>query len=409
MIKYIKLKNFFSFKDMKIDLETPVSVLLGINGAGKSNFLKALEFISEGVNGNLQTLILNKWGGFDAMVYKGFENSSKTIELEIGIKADLSRYEFAFPEDIIYRVVVSKMGGFDNYMLSEIIGYKNDLLNYDEQKNKDLLISKNNILLVNKNGVGRVAIGEKYDSYVSRKKMFNPTELALSQAIDADIYKEINAVKLALQSIDIYSFFDTSANGKLRQAVRATGGKKLEKNGGNLPTILNSIKIKSKENYNKITESLKVINPNFKGLDFNILGSGNIELMIDENQLKTSIHVAHMSDGTLKYLCLLAILYNPAHSEIITLEEPESGLHPDMLNEISKAIKEASRNSKIIFTTQSLKLLDNFELENVIVFEKTKENYSIAKNLDESEYKNWYDKFFLGEMWNKGDLGGVRW
>jgi len=402
------LQDFKGFKYAEIDLFRPMTLLVGRNGAGKSNFLKALEFISEGVNGNLQTLILNKWGGFDAMVYKGFENSSKTIELEIGIKADLSRYGFEFPEDIIYRVVVSKMGGFDNYMLSEIIGY-HDVLNNNEQTNNDLLVNRNNILLVNKNGVGRVAIGEKYDSFVSRNKRFNPTELALSQAIDADIYKEINAVKLALQSIDIYSFFDTSANGKLRQTVRATGGKKLEKNGGNLPTILNSIKIKSKENYNKITESLKVINPNFKGLDFNILGGGNIELMIDENQLKTSIHVTHMSDGTLKYLCLLAILYNPVHSEIITLEEPESGLHPDMLNEISKVIKEASRNSKIIFTTQSLKLLDNFELENVIVFEKTKENYSIAKNLDESEYKNWYDKFFLGEMWNKGDLGGVRW
>jgi len=105
----------------------------------------------------------------------------------------------------------------------------------------------------------------------------------------------------------------------------------------------------------------------------------------------------------------LIILYNPERGSIIALEEPESGLHPDMLAVIGKAIKEAAKDSAFIIITQSEKLLDQFELENVIVVEKTKENFSVIKTFKDSDFENWYDDFFLGEMWSKGDLGGVRW
>ncbi len=402
MIKYIKLKNFFSFKDETIDLKTPISVLLGINGAGKSNFFKAFQFISEGINGNLQKLILDKWGGFDAIVYKGVENeniNSNEIEIEFGINADLSKYGFIFPKDLVYRIRITKSTGLNNYYISECIGFEGDICTY-------AILG----LLNFENGEGTVG-KIKFQSNIikSSKRSFNNRELALSNAFDEDVYSAINAIKRVIESIDIYSLFDTSDNSKLRKSVRATGDLKLEQSGGNLPMVLNTIKINNKIAYRKIIKGLKVVNGNFMDIDFNILGSGNIELMIDEVNMDSSIHVSHMSDGTLKFLCLLAILYNPSRGDLIIIEEPEIGLHPDMQSVIADAIKDASQKSMVLFTTQSEKLLDAFDLENVMVVEKTKGNYSVIKTFKDSDFKDWYDEFFLGEMWSKGDLGGVRW
>ncbi len=400
MIKYIRLKNFFSFKEETINLKSPISVLLGINGAGKSNLLKAFQFISEGIKGNLLNLILDQWGGFDAIVYKGIDsNNTNEIEIEIGINKDLSRYGFIFHKDLIYRIRITKSKGLNNYYISECISFNEATCNYSVM---GLLNFENGEGLI-----GEIKFQEKFIK--TTKRIFNNKELAISNALDENSYNAINTIKKALESIDIYSIFDTSINSKLRKSVRATGSKKLEQSGGNLPMVLNTIKINNKLAYNNIIKGLKVVNGNFKDIDFNILGTGNIELMIDEANMSSSIHVSHMSDGTLKYLCLLAVLYNPNIGNFIILEEPETGLHPDMQSIIADAIKEASQKSKILFTTQSEKLLDAFNLENVIVVEKAKDNYSITKTFSDNDFKDWYDEYFLGEMWSKGDLGGVRW
>jgi len=399
MIKYIKLKNFFSFKEEMIDLKTPISILIGINGAGKSNLLKAFQFISEGIKGNLQNLILDQWGGFDAIVYKGIDNSNKDIEIEFGIHSDLSKYGFIFPKDLVYRIRISKTKGLNNYYISECISFEGDMCNYSMLG-----------LLNFENGEGLIGKIKFQENIVNTsKRSFNGKELALSNAFDEEAYSALNAIKRALESVDIYSLFDTSVNSKLRKSIRATGSKKLEPDGGNLPMVLNTIKINNKTAYKNIINGLKVVNGGFKDIDFNILGAGNIELMIDEVNMESSIHVSHMSDGTLKFLCLLSVLYNPNRGDLIILEEPETGLHPDMQSVIADAIKDASNESKVLFTTQSEKLLDAFALENVIVVEKSKANYSIVKTFSDNDFKDWYDEYFLGEMWSKGDLGGVRW
>ncbi len=401
MIKYIKLKNFFSFKEETIDLKSPISVLIGINGAGKSNLLKAIQFISNGVKGDLQDLILDLWGGFDAIVYKGIDNdnSKKDVEIELGISSDLSKYGFIFHKDLIYRIRISKTKGLNNYYISECISFEGDMCSYSMLG-----------LLNFENGEGSIGKMKFQENIINTsKRTFNSKELALSNAFDEDSYTALNAIKRALESIDIYSLFDTSVNSKLRKSIRATGSKKLESDGGNLPMVLNTIKINNKIAYNSIIKGLKVVNSSFKDIDFNILGTGNIELMIDEVNMDSSIHVSHMSDGTLKFLCLLSVLYNPNRGDLIVLEEPETGLHPDMQSVIADAIKDASVKSKVLFTTQSEKLLDAFALENVIVIEKDKANYSIVKTFSDNDFQDWYDEYFLGEMWSKGDLGGVRW
>jgi predicted ATPase len=152
---------------------------------------------------------------------------------------------------------------------------------------------------------------------------------------------------------------------------------------------------------------LNEVNPNFSGFDFNFLG-GNIELMLEENNLNSAVHVSNISDGTLRYLCLLSILYNPERGNIICIDEPEVGLHPDMILNIANAIKEAAENSTIIISTHSDNLLNYFDVEDIRVFEKDENNSTKVVSYTMSQFADWYEDFSLGQMWKQGDLGGVR-
>ena len=119
MIKYVKLTNFFSFKEETISLENDINLLVGINGSGKSNFLKALRFLKVGVEGNTEDnalfkLITEKWGGFDGMFCssEGQNDFPNTIRLEFCLdKNAVSKYgTMQFRDDIIYRITLIKKG-----------------------------------------------------------------------------------------------------------------------------------------------------------------------------------------------------------------------------------------------------------------------------------------------------------
>lgn len=124
--------------------------------------------------------------------------------------------------------------------------------------------------------------------------------------------------------------------------------------------------------YDKIEGLLQSINPNFKDISFDFIGSKSL-LVLREKNLTRSVPVEHISDGTLRYLLLISILYNPERGSLICIDEPETGLHPDMINTVSQAIKYASQNgSQLIIATHSPILLNQFDLDDIWIFEKTK-------------------------------------
>ena len=123
MIKSIVLKNFFSFRDITIELKR-LNVLVGINGVGKSNFIKSLKLLRATiVDGSLTDLIMNQWGGFDAMCFaEGDTEISPTIELEYQFDFEtLHKYGYSFQEPIYYKIAFKKVASTQNYSLSEML------------------------------------------------------------------------------------------------------------------------------------------------------------------------------------------------------------------------------------------------------------------------------------------------
>lgn len=400
MIKEIRLINFLSFENETIFLNEKQNILVGINGSGKSNLLKAFRLLKEGVSGiGLRKFVIDNLGGLDNILFKSVDNSENT-NFEIHFKLDskvIQHYGFKFTDDVLYSIELRKVPSTANYYVKEKIVNERGFVYLDFENGSGRL----NELKDNK--LPKITTG-----LVSYSDFIEPTELALSKIFDTDRYFALSTIRKAIGEIMVYDYFDTTPKSNIRKPMLPTSEKRLLPDGTNLPQILNTININHKPSYHKIAGMLNEVNPKFNGINFNFVG-GNIELMFEEEGLYSSVHVNNISDGTLRYLCLLSILFNPDRGSLICIDEPEVGLHPDMISNIGQSINEASKNSQMIISTHSDSLLNSFELETIRVFEKDEQNSSKVTSYEIKDFEGWYEDFSLGKMWREGDLGGNRW
>jgi predicted ATPase len=183
---------------------------------------------------------------------------------------------------------------------------------------------------------------------------------------------------------------------------------KLLPTGENLNSIIQKLKNNHSLDYEKIEGLLRDINPNFKDITFNLYGSKSY-LLLREKNLANAISIEHLSDGTLRYLLLLAIFYNPKRGLGICIDEPETGLHPDMINTIADSIKYAAKETQFFIATHSPLLLNAFNLDDVLIFEKDKKNQTKVEYKSEDDFEDWNENSLVGQLWLNGQLGGKRW
>lgn len=388
MIKSIHLQNFFSFKDEKIDFEEGVNVFVGVNGSGKTNLFKAFELLqcaTEGVG--LKKLIIDEWGGFDNMVFVNNHECGVNLTFEV-ILPNAQDVGYVNNSSIYYTINISRKDKA-NYRVSERV------YQYIEQESTEKYLHF-------ENGVSATPkeIHAQYDADI------DAFEAALGKISYTD--KTLGALRKLLSSVSIYGSFDTTLYSKIRQAVLPTQEKKLLPNGSNLVALLNDLKQKDADAFKKIVEALHKVNENYVGVEFeNVVNK--VVLKVKEKELKESICATHLSDGTLCFLCLLSILYNSNRGSLVCMDEPELGLHPDMVITLANAIKNTAETSQLIVTTHSEHILDAFELENIRVVEKNEENATVVTKYNRTDFEGWYDVYLPGRMWRAGDIGGNRW
>lgn len=399
MIKQIQLRNFLSFKDLTIELNPGLDIMVGINGAGKSNFFRAIDLLRQGVSKKqLKEFVIDRMGGLDNLLFKE-RNANPPVDtttLKFVFDGTLvSENNFEFTGDLIYTITLKKLPAASNFYVSEKVESSSGIVYLEFNSGSGVLREGRS----DNNGDTKLI---NYSGFVSSQ------ELALSQIFDSNRYFELSTLRSAISEVEVYHYFDTTPASLIRKPALPTSEKRLLPTGANLPQILNTMKINNKSNFNRVLEFLKEINPHFTEIDFNFIG-GNIELMLGELNLEGSIHVSNISDGTLQFLCLLAVLLNSNRGKVVCIEEPELGLHPDMINGIARLFDEKSTETQFIVSTHSESLLDNCDLEDILIFEKDDFNSTSVNRYSESDFEGWYQQFFPGRMWRAGDLGGNRW
>ena len=135
-----------------------------------------------------------------------------------------------------------------------------------------------------------------------------------------------------------------------------------------------------------------------------------MQFYLHEPGFDPPISPTRLSDGTVRYLCLLAILCDPEPPPLIGIEEPELGLHPDLLPKVADLLVAASARTQLIVTTHSDILIDALTdwPESVVIVEKHAGQTSMQR-LDAEKLRAWLEKYRLGQLWTRGDLGGTRW
>jgi predicted ATPase len=372
MLKSIRLVNFYSFRDSTIELNNGANVLVGINGSGKSNFFKAFDLLNEAINGKGLRRHILELGGVNEILFQG-EREHDEISIE------LTNEENIRIENIdsinLYNYKLTIIPTQTEYFLNEKLSYNSNII-YER-------------------------IGA---SVIFPFKEDLDTDFILE--LDYKNKYSFNVLNHFLRNLSIFFNLDTRQESKMRKPSIAIPEQRLSSDGSNLTQVLNTIKINDRKSYNNIIEALKAVNPNFKNLDFRPFGT-NFEMLLEEEGLNRSMHISKVSDGTLRYLCLMTILLNPLKG-FVCIDEPEMGLHPDMLLNLANAIKQAAETQQIFISTHSAQLLNYFSIEEVRVFEKDEDNTTQVYAYEEKDFKGWYETFQVGNMWRQGDIGGNR-
>ena len=400
MIKELIIRDFFSFKgEHKIELNQGVNILVGVNGSGKTSLLNAITLLYEGISGVGLSALFRQWGTYNAIINACGEDKPDCFSITYVFDAEVLKKIVPvspFKKDVYYTITVFPIGDGTNYSLCETL-YSED------SRNRKKTFS----YLEFRNGIGQISVRtksgidvEKYDS-----GMLSAQELVLRQVTDPQRYLPSFVVREAINSIAGYSKFNFD---KVRQPAEANDIKRLISTGENLSQLLSYLNNNYSFQYEKIRECLSDINPNFTGIGYNVFGS-RLYLSLREKNLSHAIDALHMSDVTLKYLLLLSIFHNPERGLFISIDEPESCLHPDMIRSVAKMMKNAAKTSQIIVATHSALLLNAFELDDILVFEKNSQNETLIKRYSEEDFADYECDILPGQLWLNGEIGGKRW
>jgi predicted ATPase len=218
---------------------------------------------------------------------------------------------------------------------------------------------------------------------------------------------ELAELSICYENIRAYRDWSFGRNQSIRLPQSASQKNDfLNEDYRNLGLILNKIKF-DLPTKRKIIEELQRFVPTATGFD-TLVQAGTIQIYLEEGEFSTP--AIRLSDGTLRYLTLLTILCDPKPPGLVCIEEPELGLHPDIIPEIARLIQEASKRCQLIITTHSQTLVDAFseQPEAIVVCEHGEDGTKMGR-LPPELLKEWLQTYSLGELWSRGHLGGNRW
>lgn len=385
-LRRIKVKNLLSFGPKGIDLElSALNVLIGPNGSGKSNLFEVIRLLQAAPNDLSEPV--RTGGGISDWIWKGQPGASATIEaiVENPDRNQPLRHLIEFRESgRLFTLIDEKIenqhprsGEFDTYFYYRLQGGR-PVLNVVGANRREL---------------------KRDDVDLDRS--------ILSQRKDPDQYPELAYLSRFYEDINLYGYWEFGRGATVRNSQRSdVRPSPLTENLSNLGMFLNRLVL-----YPTHRASLKEhLTDLYKGItDFGLyFDPSTVQVFFTEGDF--SMPASRLSDGSLRYLFLLATLLDPEPPQFLGIEEPELGLHPDMIPKLADLLIDASNRCQILITTHSDILIDalSHQPESVIVCEKH-DGQTSMRRLDRADLTRWLKRYGLGQLWTKGKLGGVRW
>lgn len=362
-LDYISVKGFKSIASIeKIPLR-PINILIGANGAGKSNFIGVFSFLHAIREGRLQDYV-RKAGGAEQILHFGSKVSNK-IEIEVSFMSEVNQYSLELnptEDDSLYPA-------------QEIVSYW------------------------------------KKDSFSHPlREYLRPREDGREAGIsNPDVIGIADWVHHRLGLWRLYHVHDTSSTSPMRKTAQLNDNRFLRPDGSNLPAFLYLLKQKHPDSFKIIKGIMQRVAPFFDDfiLEPDPLNEEMIRLAWKHKNSDKYFGSSALSDGSLRFLLLATLFLQPEEfrPSVILVDEPELGLHPYAITVFASLVKQASVQTEVILSTQSALLLDHFQPEDVLLAERIDGGTELTR-LESSHLDNWLEDYSLGQLWEKNEFGG---
>jgi predicted ATPase len=355
----IHVAGYKSIRDQALELGS-LNVLIGANGAGKSNFISVFRLLNEIVESHLQVFV-GQAGGADRLLHLG-RKVTDAIKLEL----------YFGPNSYSCRLVPTSQ---------DRLIFEDERISYQDRRHSrpyDVAL-----------GTGREETG-LYDE-IARREGKSIAEYVLH----------------SLRSWKIYHFHDTSASAKVKQTGDLADDLYLRPDGGNLAAFLHRLQETDPRVFRKIEDTIQTVAPFFGrfNLQPDRRNSRKIRLEWQEKSSDTYFDAHALSDGTLRFMSLATLLLQPELPTTLLIDEPELGLHPYAITLLADLFRAASTRTQLVVSTQSVTLVNQLTPEEIVVVDR-QDGESIFRRLQEDEIATWLDDYALGELWEKNVLGG---
>ncbi|MCF6177062.1 MAG: AAA family ATPase [Victivallaceae bacterium] len=359
-LKKLTIKGFKSIKEL-VDFElTDLNIIVGGNGAGKSNLISFFKMLKSLMDGNLNRFVTSNGGAGDLLF-----NGRKTTQL-MEFETYFGDYGFRFklvptPQD---RCSIESEARFYKY------GYTGWWELGDSDSDLSAMVME--------------ATGGRSDAKYSQP-----------------VYD-------AIASWQIYHFHDTSDNAPMRHYEIVQDNKSLRLDAANIGSFLLKLKEEYSEEYNEILNAVRIVTPFFDDFLLEPRKEGvklEVNLSWTQKGFDYPMQPYHLSDGSIRFICLATALLQPDPPSTIIIDEPELGLHPAAIAVLAELIQDTAQRTQVIVATQSPILIDQFGIENIVVVNR-ENGASTFKRLEEKNFSEWLKTYSVGELWTKNVIAG---
>ena len=366
-----------------------LNVLIGPNGSGKSNVIEALSLLA--ATAHDLAAVVRKGGGVSDWLWKG----SPAADV-----AHIDALVAGAPTGRILRYCLSFTHARNRFELVdeavEAIGDvvpppsdEDDFFYYRFQAGRPVIYA-------------RTETGEGRKRRLPQDSLL-PNQSVLSQRKDPDVYPEITWLGQTFGAIRMFRSWTFGRHTPIRQPQPADlPGDQLLPDSSNLALVLNQIEHAGDT---RVNDLLGEFFPRFERLSTRVSG-GTVQFYLHESGFSAPIPAARLSDGTLRFVALLAALYSESPPSVLCIEEPELGLHPDSVALLADVLVEASNRMQLVVTTHSEALVSALtEQPAAIVTCERPGDGTVLRRLDPEKLESWLDDYRLGDLWRMGELG----
>jgi predicted ATPase len=395
-ITSLRIQGFRSLRDVTWR-PGKLNVIIGPNASGKTNLLRSLDLLKQSATGNLEQTVARRGGlsqmCWDGLGTKGIAWNLECSGLEIGMNKESQGQQLAYELSLIgtffpsgsYRIEHELLGDFARVKSGE----KEEPFKYLERDPRHAVF---------------------FDSSERRltpaAERIKAEETLLSQVAGLFSDHRIFFFHQFLASLPIYHELRVGDDADVRKAAVTRREVRLSEDGQNLIPALHTLYTTDRHFKSQLNSAMRAaFGRDFDELEFPPAEDQRVQLRLHWGPLKNAHSSADLSEGTLRFLMLIAILANPQRGDLIAIDEPEGYLHPSMFPVIADLAFDAAETSQIVFTTHSPQFLDALGTKSpVTTITELVDGATQIKNLDPEELRRWLQKYTLGELFRSGEL-----